>query len=60
MKGRTPNITALLGAPDKVPPAPSWLPKFAKTEWARGRAAANASVSGSYENEKRADGLLFA
>jgi P27 family predicted phage terminase small subunit len=23
------------GALDKAPPAPAWLPKFAKTEWAR-------------------------
>jgi P27 family predicted phage terminase small subunit len=35
MKGRKPNITALPGALDKAPPAPAWLPKFAKTEWAR-------------------------
>ena len=35
MKGRKPNITALAGALDKAPPAPAWLPKFAKTEWAR-------------------------
>ena len=34
MKGRKPNITALPGALDKAPPAPAWLPKFAKTEWA--------------------------
>jgi P27 family predicted phage terminase small subunit len=35
MKGRKPNITALPGALDKAPPAPAWLPKFAKAEWAR-------------------------
>jgi P27 family predicted phage terminase small subunit len=35
MKGRKPNITALYGALDKAPPAPAWLPKFAKTEWSR-------------------------
>lgn len=35
MRGRKPNITALPGALDKPPPAPAWLPKFAKTEWAR-------------------------
>src|SRR6266446_1023997 len=35
MKGRKANITALSGALDKAPPAPSWLPKFGKTEWAR-------------------------
>jgi len=35
MKGRKPNITALPGALDKAPAAPTWLPKFAKTEWAR-------------------------
>jgi len=32
MKGRKPNITALPGALDKAPPAPAWLPEFAKTE----------------------------
>ena len=35
MKGRKRNITALPGALDKDPPAPTWLPKFAKTEWLR-------------------------
>jgi phage terminase small subunit len=35
MKGRKPKIAALPGALDKAPPAPAWLPKFAKTEWAR-------------------------
>src|SRR5712675_2854688 len=35
MKGRKANITALSGALDKAPPAPTWLPKFAKSEWAR-------------------------
>lgn len=35
MKGRKPTITALPGALDSTPPAPAWLPKFAKTEWAR-------------------------
>jgi phage terminase small subunit len=35
MRGRKPNITALPGALDKPPPAPAWLPKFGKTEWAR-------------------------
>jgi P27 family predicted phage terminase small subunit len=35
MKGRKPEITALPGALDKAPPAPTWLPKFAKAEWAR-------------------------
>lgn len=35
MKGRKPTITALRGALDKPPPAPAWLPKFGKTEWAR-------------------------
>ena len=33
MKGRKPNITALPGALDKAPPAPAWLPKFARAEW---------------------------
>jgi phage terminase small subunit len=33
MRGRKPTITALNSALDKAPPA--WLPKFAKTEWAR-------------------------
>jgi P27 family predicted phage terminase small subunit len=35
MKGRKPDIHALNGALDKPPPAPAWLPKFGKTEWAR-------------------------
>jgi P27 family predicted phage terminase small subunit len=35
MKGRKPNITALPGALDKAPPAPAWLPKLARAEWAR-------------------------
>lgn len=35
MRGRKPTITALPGALDKPPPAPAWLPKFGKTEWAR-------------------------
>lgn len=35
MKGRKPEIHALNGALDKPPPAPTWLPKFAKKEWAR-------------------------
>jgi P27 family predicted phage terminase small subunit len=35
MKGRKPEIHALNGALDCAPPAPAWLPKFAKTEWAR-------------------------
>lgn len=35
MKGRKPHITALSGALDKPPPAPTWLPRHAKTEWAR-------------------------
>lgn len=35
MKGRKPIITALPGALDKAPPMPSWLPEFAKKEWAR-------------------------
>ena len=35
MKGRKPEIHALNGALDKPPAAPAWLPKFAKTEWAR-------------------------
>jgi phage terminase small subunit len=35
MKGRKANITALPGALDKPPSAPAWMPKFAKTEWAR-------------------------
>ena len=35
MKGRKPAIHALSGALDKTPPAPAWLPKFAKAEWAR-------------------------
>jgi len=35
MKGRKPNISALPGALDKPPPAPAWLPRFAKAEWAR-------------------------
>jgi P27 family predicted phage terminase small subunit len=33
MKGRKPNTTALPGA--KAPPAPAWLPKLARAEWAR-------------------------
>jgi phage terminase small subunit len=35
MKGRKPEIHALSGALDQPPPAPTWLPKFAKIEWAR-------------------------
>jgi P27 family predicted phage terminase small subunit len=35
MKGRKPEIHALSGALDTSPPAPKWLPKFAKKEWAR-------------------------
>src|SRR4051812_28805908 len=35
MKGRKPTISALPGALDTPPPPPSWLPKFAKREWAR-------------------------
>ena len=35
MKGRKPEITALHGALNKAPPAPAWLPKYAKAEWAR-------------------------
>ncbi len=35
MKGRKPEITALSGALDKAPPAPAWLPKFAKIQLAR-------------------------
>jgi P27 family predicted phage terminase small subunit len=35
MKGRKPEIHALPGALDKAPSAPTWLPKFAKAEWAR-------------------------
>ena len=35
MKGRKPAIHALSGALDRPPPAPAWLPKFAKAEWAR-------------------------
>lgn len=35
MRGRKPNITALLGALDKPPPAPAWLPRHARAEWAR-------------------------
>lgn len=35
MKGRKPEIHALNGALDRSPPAPAWLPKFAKIEWAR-------------------------
>ena len=34
-KGRKPELTALTGARDKPPPAPTWLPKFAKTECSR-------------------------
>lgn len=34
-RGRKPNITALPGALGEAPAAPTWLPKFAKTEWAR-------------------------
>ena len=34
MKGRKPNIAAQPGALDKAPPA-TWLPQFAKAEWAR-------------------------
>ena len=35
MKGRKPKITALPSALNKPPPALTWLPKFAKKEWAR-------------------------
>ena len=35
MKGRKTEITALHGALEKAPPAPPWLPRFAKAEWAR-------------------------
>lgn len=35
MKGRKPEIHALVGALDKAPPPPAWLPKFAKAEWRR-------------------------
>lgn len=35
LRGRKPEITALLGALDRPPSPPAWLPKFAKTEWAR-------------------------
>jgi phage terminase small subunit len=35
MKGRKPEIHALSGALNKPPPAPAWLPKFAKADWAR-------------------------
>lgn len=35
MKGRKPEIRALSGALEKAPNAPTWLPKFAKSEWAR-------------------------
>ncbi len=35
MRGRKPTITALNGALDTAPPAPAWLPKHAKAEWAR-------------------------
>ena len=35
MKGRKPEIHALNGSLDTPPPAPAWLPKFAKAEWAR-------------------------
>jgi hypothetical protein len=35
MKDRKPEIRALPGALDKPSLAPAWLPKFAKTEWAR-------------------------
>lgn len=35
MKGRKAEITALPGALDKAPPAPAWLPKFARIEWTR-------------------------
>jgi hypothetical protein len=35
MKGRKPNIAALPGALDKAPPAPTWLPKFAKAAGTR-------------------------
>lgn len=35
MRGRKPNISALSGALDKPPPAPTWLPRYAKAEWAR-------------------------
>jgi hypothetical protein len=34
MKGRKPEIHALNGALDKAPPAPAWLPRHGKTEWA--------------------------
>ena len=35
MKGRKPEIQALNGVLDTVPKAPAWLPRYAKTEWAR-------------------------
>lgn len=35
MRGRKAEITALDGALDKVPAAPSWLPQHGKREWKR-------------------------
>ena len=34
MNARRPEITALLGALDKPPPARAWLPRYAKAELA--------------------------
>lgn len=35
MRGRKAEVAALDGALSKAPPAPSWLPAHAKTEWRR-------------------------
>lgn len=35
MRGRKPNLTAIEGGLSRLPPAPSWLPQEAKTEWRR-------------------------
>lgn len=35
MRGRKPELRAIDGGLSKAPPAPSWLPAEAKTEWRR-------------------------
>jgi phage terminase small subunit len=47
MKGRKAEIHALNGALDKAPPAPVWLPKLAKTKWARVGVCLMETVAGS-------------
>src|SRR5258706_5492763 len=47
MKGRKAEIHALNGGLDKAPPAPAWLPKLAKTKWARVSVCLMETVAGS-------------